>query len=152
MVVGALIYYRPALFSLKGKPENALPVKAELKTPVEQAEIQIRQPEPPGKNDPYLSKIEDITRLRDELLAKKEEIYRLKLHYRNGIDEMKDQIFMEIQDGNVSTFAKALQNKRIELGLRTIQRREAYIQELEKPDQSIRSSAELQASASSRQA
>ena len=142
MVVGALIYYSPALFSLKGKPENALPVKAELKTPVEQAEIQNRQPEPPGKNDPYLSKIEDITRLRDELLAKKEEIYRLKLHYRNGIDEMKDQIFMEIQDGNVSTFAKALQNKRIELGLRTIQRREAYIQELEKPDQWVHNGSE----------
>jgi hypothetical protein len=142
MVAGAVIYSRPALFGLKDKPVIALPAKAETKQPAKQTEIQTRKPAPAGKNDRYLSKIEDVTRLRDKLLAKKEEIYRLKLHYRNGIVELKDRLSREMQDANISTFAQALENKRIELGLRTIQRREVYIQELEKPDQWIHHGSE----------
>jgi len=142
MVVGAVIYSRSALFGLKEKPEDALSAKPEIKTPAKQTEIQTRKPAPLGKNDRYLSKIEDVTRLREELLAKKEEIYRLKLHYRNGIVELKDQLYREMRDANISTFAQALENKRIELGLRTIQRREVYIQELKKPNQWVHSGSE----------
>ena len=142
MVVGAVIYSRSALFGLKEKPEDALSATPEIKTPAKQTEIQTRKPAPLGKNDRYLSKIEDVTRLREELLAKKEEIYRLKLHYRNGIVELKDQLYREMRDANISTFAQALENKRIELGLRTIQRREVYIQELKKPDQWVHSGSE----------
>ena len=142
MVVGAVIYSRPALFGLQKKPEDVLPAKAEIKIPAQQTEIQTRQPAPSGKNDRYLSKIEDVTRLREKLLAKKEEIYRLKLHYRNGIAELKDQLYREMQDADISTFDRALENKRIELGLRTIQRREVYIQELDKPDQWVHNGSE----------
>lgn len=142
IVVGAVIYSRSALVGPKEKPEDALSAKPEIKTPAKQTEIQTRKPAPLGKNDRYLSKIEDVTRLREELLAKKEEIYRLKLHYRNGIVELKDQLYREMRDANISTFAQALENKRIELGLRTIQRREVYIQELEKPNQWVHSGSE----------
>ena len=142
MVVGAVIYSRPALFGLKKKPEEALPAKAEIKTPAKQSEIQTPKSAPPGKNDRYLSKIEDVTRLREQLLAKKEEIYRLKLHYRNGIVELKDQLYREMRDADIATFDQALESKRVELGLRTIQRREVYIQELEKPYQWVHSGSE----------
>jgi hypothetical protein len=135
MVTGAVIYSKPGLLGLKEKPDNALTAKAEINNPVKQTEIQTRKPAPPGKNDRYLSKIEEINRLRDILLAKKEEIYRLKLYYRNGIVELMDQIYREMREANISTYAQALTNKRIELNLRTIQRRKVYIQELEKPDQ-----------------
>ena len=142
MIVGAVIYSRPALFGLKKKQEDTLPAKAEIKTPAKQPDIQTQKPAPPGKNDRYLSKIEDVTRLREQLLAKKEEIYRLKLHYRNGVVELKDQLYREMQDADIYTFDRALENKRIELGLRTIQRREVYIQELEKPDQWVHNGSE----------
>jgi hypothetical protein len=135
MVTGAVIYSKPGLFGHKEMPENALTSKAEINKPVKQTEIQVRKPAAPGKNAPYLSKIEEINRLRDVLLAKKEEIYRLKLYYRNGIVELMDQIYREMLDANISTYVQALANKRIELSLRTIQRRMVYIQELEKPDQ-----------------
>jgi len=144
MVVGAVIYSRSALIGPKEKPEDVLSAKPQIKTPAKQMEVQTRKPAPLGKNDRYLSKIDDVTRLREELLAKKDEIFRLKLHYRNGIVELKDQLYREMRDANISTFAQALENKHIELGLRTIQRREVYIQELEKPDQWVhRGSEEL---------
>ena len=135
MVTGAGIYSKPGLLGRKEKPENAITATAEINKPVKQTEIQTSKPASPGKNDRYLSKIEEIDRLRDVLLAKKEEIYRLELYYRNGIAELMDQIYREMRDADISTYVQALANKRIELNLRTIQRRMVYIQELEKPDQ-----------------
>ena len=134
MVAGAVIYSRPALFGLKGASEQAGPGQAKIEAPAKQPQIQAPQQQPHGENDRYRSKLEEASRLGDELLAKREEIYRLKLHYRNGIAELKDQIYREIQAAPVSSYEEALQNKRIELNLRTIQRRQIYIQELEKPD------------------
>ncbi|MEE4263216.1 MAG: hypothetical protein V2I56_11035 [Desulfobacteraceae bacterium] len=142
MVAGAAIYSRPALFGLKGMQEGAFAAKTEIKEPVKQTEIQVQQPEPLTQNKLYLSTIGEIDRLREELLAKKEEIFRLKLHYRNGIGELKDQIGLEMSDANISSFAQAMQNKRIELNLRTIQRRQVYIQELEKPNQWVHNGSE----------
>ena len=83
-------------------------------------------------------------RLREKLLAKKEEIYRLMLHYRNCIIDLQEQINSDLQEAGISTLDQALKNKRIELNLRTIQRRQNYIRELEKPDQWVhRGSEEL---------
>jgi hypothetical protein len=135
MVAGAVIYSQPALFGLKGESERDEPGQAKIEAPANQPQIQAPQQQPRGENDRYRSKLDEASRLRDELLAKREEIYRLKLHYRNGIAELKDQIYREIQAAPVSSYEEALQNKRIELNLRTIQRRQIYIQELEKPDQ-----------------
>jgi hypothetical protein len=47
-----------------------------------------------------------------------------------------------MQTANITSLAQALKNKHIELNLRTIQRRRAYIQELEKPDQWIHNGTE----------
>ena len=76
------------------------------------------------------------------MLQKKEEIYKLKLYYRNGIVELMDQVSDEMQKTNISSLAQALKNKRIELDLRTIQRRQAYIQGLEKPNQWVHNGSE----------
>jgi len=140
MVAGAIIYSKPALLGLKGPAEK----EPSLKTETKQSAVpeQIKVPKPPGIHDFFLAKLEEVDRLREELLAKKEEIYRLKVHYRNGIVELKDQIGQEMQEANISSFAQAIKNKRIELNLRTIQRRQAYVQELEKPDQWVHSGSE----------
>ena len=142
MIAGLIIYSRPALFGQKGKTEKALPAKTAIKQPAKPEQIQVRKPKPPGKHDLFLTKLEEVDRLREELLAKKEEIYRLKLHYRNGIVELKDQIGREMQEADISSYLQALKNKRIELNLRTIQRRQVYIQELEKPDQWVHNGSE----------
>ena len=134
MAAGAAIYGKPDLFGLKHGSEETAPVKPRIEASVERPESQTPQQQSYGKNNRYRLKLDEASRLRDELLAKREEIYRLKLHYRNGIAELKDQIYREIQAADISSFEEALQNKRIELHLRTIQRRQVYIEELEKPD------------------
>ena len=134
MVAGAVIYSKPDLLSLKPRSEETAPAKPRIEESVERVESQTPQQQPYGKTNRYLSKLDEASRLREELLAKREEIYRLKLYYRNGIAELKDHIYREIQANSISSFEEALQNKRIELHLRTIQRRQVYIEELEKPD------------------
>jgi hypothetical protein len=98
---------------LKGQAEKEPALKTETKQPA--IPEQIKVPKPPGKHDFFLAKLEEVDRLREELLAKKEEIYRLNVHYRNGIVELKDQIGQDMQEANISSFAQAIKNKRGEL-------------------------------------
>ena len=142
IIAGVSIYALQSLIVKREKVEIVPEAKSQIREPVEPAQIQAQRPEPPGKYDKYLAKLEEAERLRNDLLQKKEEIYKLKLYYRNGIIELMDQIIHEMQKADISSLAEALKNKRIELNLRTIQRREAYIQELEKPNQWIHSGSE----------
>ena len=76
------------------------------------------------------------------MLEKKEEIYRLKHHYQNGIADLEDQINRELQKEGITSYREALKNRRIELNLRTIQRRRSYIHGLEKPARWIKQGSE----------
>lgn len=142
MIAGYIIYSKPALLGIVGQAEKALSVKTETMQPALPEQIPVPKPKPPGKHDFFVAKLEEVDRLRDDLLAKKEEIYRLKLHYQNGIVELKDKIGREMREANISSYARALMNKRMELDLRTIQRRQAYIQGLEKPDRWVHKGSE----------
>ncbi len=142
VIAGYIVYSRPALFGLKGKAEDALPAKTAITQPAEPEQIQLRDPRPAGKHDLILAKLGEVDRLREKLLAKKEEIYRLKLHYQTGIAELKDQISALMREADIFSYPQALKNKRLELNLRTIQRRQVYIQELEKPDQWVHKGSE----------
>lgn len=142
IISGVSIYALLSLIGIKGKVEIVPEAKSQIREPVEPAQIQPQTPKPPGKYDKYLAKLEEVDRLRNDLLQKKEEIYKLKLYYRNGIVELMDQISHEMGKANISSLAQALKNKRIELNLRTIQRRQAYIQELEKPNQWVHNGSE----------
>jgi hypothetical protein len=141
-IAGIIITTRSSLPGKKGTVETAPEQKGQASQSIEAAQIQTPKPAPPGKYDKYLAKLEEADRLRNDLLEKKEDIYKLKLHYRNGIVELLDQITQEMQITDISSLAQALENKRIELYLRTIQRRRAYIQELEKPDQWVHNGSE----------
>ncbi len=70
---------------------------------------------------------------REELLVKTEEIIRLKKHYQEKIMQVEDEILEEKRLKKLNTFGQALQNKVVELRLRTIQRRQAYIRKLNIP-------------------
>lgn len=135
IIAGYVIYNNPALVGFKAEESAPQVVKAESGQRVESATVQVQPPKPAGKQQIYLSKLDEIEHLREKLLAKKEEIYRLKLHYLNGIAELKDHIGREIQGAGIASLTQALKNKHIELNLRTIQRRQNYIRELEKPNQ-----------------
>jgi hypothetical protein len=79
------------------------------------------------------AKIAEISALRDTLLHKQEEILELKRDYQKGIDELQKEISDEMQKEGVTTFSQAMENRRIEFGIQTIQRRQIYIRKLERP-------------------
>jgi hypothetical protein len=88
------------------------------------------------------AKIEEITALRDSLLLKQEEVRRLKKHYQDGIEELEKEILDELQKGESHTFLQAMEDNAIAFTLRTIQRRQAYIQQLERPSRWIHQACE----------
>jgi len=90
-------------------------------------------PATPKFSSIYDAKIEEVTALRDSLLLKQEEVMRLKNQYREGIEELEKEISDELQNGISNTFLQAMENTSIAFALRTIQRRQAYIQQLESP-------------------
>ena len=78
-------------------------------------------------------KLAKAARLRKELLKKQEEVRTLKHYYGIRIKEVEDEILNEKGEKGITTFQSALNSKRIELGLRTIQRRHIYINKLNRP-------------------
>ena len=79
------------------------------------------------------AKISEIMALRDALLQKQAEILELKNEYQKRIDELEKEIADEMQRAGISTFLQAMENRRVQFGLQTIQRRQNYIRKLEKP-------------------
>ena len=133
IIAGGAYYLKPSLF---GSERKSTPIQATTKEPEPPAPIipkQIAAGKPPGKYDIYLAKIEEAGHQRDRLLQKKEEIYRLKLHYQNGIAELQQQINQTLRNEAITSYEEALKHRAIELDLRTIQRRRSYMQGLEKP-------------------
>jgi len=98
--------------------------------------------QPDDPNYIYYAKIKEISMLRETLLRKKEEIGQLKKYYQEGIAELEKEIFDEISSAKPDTFLQAIENKRIEFGLRTIQRRQAYMQQLDRPSEWIYTACE----------
>jgi len=143
IIAGFVLYYNPSLIGLTKvqKPETPPgPGKAvEIITPAPQP---VTAPSPPSKRDLCIAKIEEAVRLRNEVLEKNAEIYELDLHYRNGIAELANEIYQELKSPGTPAFEAAMKNKRIELNMRTIQRRQAYIDELAKPAHWLNSGSE----------
>jgi hypothetical protein len=84
-------------------------------------------------SDSIIAKLEEITKLRNELLIKEGEIADLIMNYKNGISKMEDQILGLKQNNPINSFSVAIKNKKIEFGMMTIQRRLAYIEKIEPP-------------------
>ena len=139
VIAGFIFYNNPALIGLKKvseptAPQTALPTPSAPAQPVHPAADQTAEVlTPPSQHDDLTTRLEQAADLRDQLLTKREEINKLDAYYRNGIAELEQSIQQEAGQAAIASFDQALKNKRIELALRTIQRRQAYIQELEKP-------------------
>ncbi|MDY6950840.1 MAG: hypothetical protein SWE60_04965 [Thermodesulfobacteriota bacterium] len=81
------------------------------------------------------ARLQEALDLRDRIVVKLREIDRLKRHFYQSIGKTEMEIYREIGKGGITSFGQALNNKRIELGLRTIQRREAYVRQLDQPSE-----------------
>ena len=81
----------------------------------------------------YDDSINEISILRDSLLNKQAEIMTLKIRYQQNIEELEKEILDAQHDTDIQTFLEATANHRIVFSLKTIQRRQAYIGQLERP-------------------
>ena len=103
VIAGGVFYMNPALLGFH-KEAQSVPLVATAPTPpVQIIQKQVESPKPLSENERYLAKFEDAGILRDELLEKKEEIYRLKHHYQNGIADLEDQINRELQKKGITS-------------------------------------------------
>ena len=82
---------------------------------------------------PYRTKLREAAALRESILMKRREIQGLKDHYQKGIEKLENDILVEVLDYNLKDYEKAIKNKRVELSMQTIQRRQAYIDKLDDP-------------------
>jgi len=78
-------------------------------------------------------KLSDAQNLKEKLLGKLEEVLRLKQYFRDGIADLHSQVATWAQNSTMRTYQQAVQDRRVELDLRTIQRRLAAIDELNRP-------------------
>jgi hypothetical protein len=79
------------------------------------------------------AKLQEAEALRESLLIKRDEIAGLKKHYQDGIQDMQQVVLEEQNKNEIKSYPRGIKNSRIELGLQTIQRRMAYIDQLNKP-------------------
>jgi hypothetical protein len=97
-----------------------------------------------AQKDTLTKILSDIQSNRKTLLDKLKEIADLKKYYAQGIIEVEDDLIDRIRSKKLTAFQDALLDQKIELGLRTIQRRKGYISKLELPfDQVFKASEEL---------
>ena len=125
--------------------EQAETEKAEAKT-AEQEKIQA-EAEPTAsetaaasetsEQDPmklaFQKQLSEMEVLREELLIKEGEIADLKQEYELGIDGVEDEIIRIKNRERIRSYQQAVENNAIELNLRTIARRRAYIKGLDRP-------------------
>ena len=109
-----------------------------------QASENRKQPSKPGRNEildiqlpvitgAYNGQLNEISALRDTLLKKQAQVRALKESYQHSIEELEKEILDEQRKGEIQTFLQATGNKRIVFSLKTIQRRQAYMGQLEQP-------------------
>ncbi len=117
--------------------------KPENRPDAEMAVSRQEKPEPVPAT-PLEKKLNEAAGLRGTLLKKQDAIADLSEHYENGIGKIENEILEDMQNRGIRTYEDALKIKRIELCLRTIQRRRLYIDRLEQLfEQLVRDSEEL---------
>jgi hypothetical protein len=128
---------------VKANSQKALTTPEKTKiSPNRHKKTEISKPAESKINSIYSAKLQEITALRDRLLLKQEEVMHLKKRYQDGIEELENKISDKLQKGQSNTFLQAMEDSAIAFKLRTIQRRQAYIQQLEDPSSWIHQACE----------
>jgi hypothetical protein len=131
LIIVLLVFSDP--FSFFGKDTPRQTVVPSVEPDQAQAVGPEPEPEPIDAYTPYRTKLREAVALRESILMKRREIQGLKDHYRKGIEKLENDILVEVLDCNLKDYEKAIKNKRVELRLQTIQRRQAYIDKLDDP-------------------
>jgi hypothetical protein len=84
----------------------------------------------------------DLSSARQQIQTKISDIHQLKSYYGRGIEEETRKIEDALQSGQIPSFDAALADKKIELGLRAIQRRQTYIAKLDTPQAKLTAMSE----------
>ena len=142
IIAGATTYFKPTIFGSKkvlksSSPETvkAADIEHKVSDPLQESIV-------PDKSSKFKAAIGDAAGLINELVQKKREIKELIEHYQTGINDLEDQILQDAQEKKIASYTRAAINKRVELKLRTIQRRRHYIRQLENTKNWIKSASE----------
>lgn len=91
------------------------------------------QPAAAEKKPDWAVRLEAVEQLRGALLAKAEEVRQLQQEYRFGVMEVEEELIYLIRRHGIESFSQAMGHRQVELGLRSIQSRQAYASGLAKP-------------------
>jgi hypothetical protein len=107
----------------------------EQAVPAEDLQPILPEPSPPAADDhsAWEARLREIDALRQTLLAKKEEILQLQQNYHYGVLEVEEEAARLIKSTGIDALVQALKNRQLEPSLKSIQRRQAYRDGLEKP-------------------
>ena len=86
---------------------------------------------PPKEDSPVVEKLAKVAQLIQGLQNKQKAISDLTRQYEQGINEAESEILEYIHRQKIATYQDAIKEKRVELCLRSIQRRQIYIEELD---------------------
>ena len=90
----------------------------------------------------FLSLKQNLSKAREQIQIKINDIEQLKSYYARGIEEEKEKIEQTLEQGRIPAFSEAMNDKKIELALRAIQRRKTYISKLNTPNAQLTAMAE----------
>ena len=91
------------------------------------------QPDATKAGPDWDARIAALEQLRAVLLAKAREVRQLQQEYRFGVMEVEEELVHLIKRHGLESFSQALRNRQVELGLRSIQSRQAYAAGLAAP-------------------
>jgi hypothetical protein len=93
------------------------------------------EPGPAAVYEPFTweAKLQEVDALRQTLLSKKEEILQLQQNYQYGVLEVEEEAARLIKRTGIDTPSQALKHRQLDLAFKSIQRRQAYRDGLEKP-------------------
>jgi hypothetical protein len=117
---------------------NSSTTPTESLSPAQASAVQPAIPakeEAPPADPSYVweAKRREVETLHQRLTAKKEELRRLRQSYHYGVLELEEEVVYLIKSSKVDSLPRALKNRRLELALQSIQRRQAYQSSLDKP-------------------
>jgi hypothetical protein len=84
-------------------------------------------------DSPFTSIRHDLENASEQLAAKKKELQDLKIYYQKGILEEQSKITAKTASAKLTDYQAAMKNGRVELALRSIQRRMIYLKKLDMP-------------------
>ena len=97
---------------------------------------------PAADADPLVALKTSLTQAREALQAKMASIEDLKAYYQKGVEEDRVKLRTELSNQGITTYDKAEADKKIELIMRSIQRRMAYTAKLNTPLRHLQASSE----------